>query len=83
MSAAVATRSSPRAECWLAIERRFGWLKVRLTNVYGNVNELAPHEQELWRARERVVGEYNRIGELRDSQQQRRRYQKLGKECAR
>lgn len=83
MSSTVATLKSPRMECWSTIERRFGWLKRRLAAVRGNLSALAPNEQALWRARERVVGEYNRIGELRDPFAKRRRYQKLTKECDR
>jgi hypothetical protein len=59
------------------LEKRLGWLKHELLLVGGNLAELKDHEQVLWRWREKAVGEFNRIGQMRDEQRKIRDYRKL------
>jgi hypothetical protein len=60
-----------------AMEKRFGWLKHKLLLAHGNLASLEDHEQVLWRWREKAVGEFNRIGQMRDEQRKIRDYRKL------
>jgi len=65
-------------ECREALKRRFGWLWTELSKAGGNVLRLKPHEQVLWRGREKAIGEFNRIGKIRGNEQlQVRLYRKL------
>lgn len=51
-----------RRECLQAIDDRFGWLKRLVAEHWGNVEDLKPHERQLWYVRESIVASYNRIG---------------------
>lgn len=79
-----ASFSPDREACRAAIEKRFGWLKLILLRAAGgNVSALPLHQQVLWRGREKVVAEFNRIGELPDFARRARAYQKLIRELGR
>jgi hypothetical protein len=69
--------SAWRKLCLDRLETRLGWLKRELEHVGGNVASLKDHEQKLWRWREKAVGEFNRIGQLRDAERRIRDYRKL------
>jgi hypothetical protein len=66
-----------RKLCVERIEKRFGWLKQELVAAHGNLSALEDYEQTLWRWREKAVGEFNRIGKMRDEQRKIRDYRKL------
>lgn len=66
-----------RHACLEHLETRFGWLKRELELAHGNLAALEDHEQTLWRWREKAVGEFNRIGKLRDVDVKIRAYRKL------
>ncbi len=72
-----------QAACRQSLERRFGWLTGRLLAVRGNLSELKPHEQILWRARQRLVSRYNAAGAERDAAKRERAYLKIAKDCER
>lgn len=75
--------SPDREACRLAIERRFGWLKRELALVGGSVTSLQPHQQVLWYGREKVVGRFNRIGDLPGFEKRGCAYRKLTRELDR
>lgn len=72
-----------RRNCLDRIDERFGWLKRLVAFHGGSLDWLKPHEQLLWRARESVVGTYNRIGLIPDLGRRRRAYERLCAECTR
>jgi hypothetical protein len=72
-----------RRDCLARIDERFGWLKRLVALHAGSVEELKPHERQLWYARESVVGTYNRIGLIPDLGRRERAYQRLTAECVR
>lgn len=74
------TASRWEYDCREALKKRFGWLWEELAKARGNVCELKPHEQVLWRGRELAIAEFNRIGKIRDEQRQVRLYRKLWRE---
>ncbi len=67
-------------ECRGALRERFGWLWGELSKAHGNVSEMKPHHQTLWRGREKAIAEFNRIGKIRDEARQVRLYRKLWRE---
>lgn len=72
------TSNGWRKVCAERLESRLGWLKHELdVCCNGNVQRLKDHEQVLWRWREKAVGEFNRIGQMRDEQRKIRDYRKL------
>lgn len=73
----VLTSGGWRKLCVERLEKRFGWLKQELLEAHGNLSALEDHEQVLWRWREKAVGEFNRIGKMRDEQRKIRDYKKL------
>jgi hypothetical protein len=79
----LATYSPDREACRRAIERRFGWLKLELALVGGSVSSLKPHQQVLWYGREKVVGRFNRIGDLPGFAKRAAAYRKLTRELER
>jgi hypothetical protein len=69
--------------CLAAIDDRFGWLKRLIAIHGGSLEDLRPHEKQLWYARQSVVASYNRIGQLPRPERRERAYERLALECTR